>query len=79
MRQRSTTLSPPQTTAPAIPADEAIDVALDAVPGGIVELDLDTDRGRVVWEALIAADAGGLWEVYVDAATADVLKQEQDD
>ncbi len=79
IRQRPVQLSPPQTNAPAIPAHEAIGAALGAVPGEIVELDLDTDRGRVVWEALIAADAGGHWEVYVDAATGEVLKQERDD
>ncbi len=44
----------------------------------IIELDLDTERGTVVWELLVRADAGGRFEIYVDATTGEVLKVERD-
>lgn len=78
-RERDQRLSPTQRTAPTVTAAEAIDIALGAVPGTIIELDLGLDRTTVVWEVLVRADAGGRMEVYVDAATGSVLKTERDD
>ncbi len=79
VRESTLRLSSEQRTPPAVTAREAIDVALGAVPGSIVELDLGTERGAVVWEALVSADAGGRFEVYIDAASGAIVKQERDD
>ncbi len=68
-----------QRTAPLLSAPEAIDVALAAVPGAVDELDLGTERSTVVWEVMVAADAGGRYELYIDAASGEILKQERDD
>lgn len=79
VRESSLRLSSEQRTPPAITASDAVETALAAVPGSIVELDLGTERSTVVWEVLVAADAGGRFELYIDATTADILKQERDD
>lgn len=78
-RVQGKTLEPTQRTAPQVTAKEAIDAALAEVPGSIVELDLGLDRSTLVWEALVRADAGGRFEVYIDAATGSVRKTERDD
>ncbi|HMR49172.1 MAG TPA: PepSY domain-containing protein [Arachnia sp.] len=78
-RERDQRLSPTQRTAPTVTAAEAIDIALGAVPGTIIELDLGLERTTVVWEVLVRADAGGRMEVYVDAATGSVVKTERAD
>ena len=77
-RERDTQLRGVQATAPKVTATEAIGIALGNTPGGIIELDLDTERGAVVWEVLVRADAGGRFEIYVDATTGAVVKVERD-
>ena len=62
--------------APAITARQAIDTALEAVPGGtVIEADLDMEGGRLIWEILVRS-TGGRSEVYVDAASGELLKVE---
>lgn len=62
---------------PGISAQQAIDTALDAVPGGtLVEVDRDLEGGRPIWEILVRSERGPV-EVYVDATTGDVLKVEE--
>lgn len=79
-RQRADDLpSAARSAAPRVTAVEAMDIALGALTDGrIRELDLDTERGAVVWE-IKAGDSSGLVEFYVDATTGDILKQELDD
>lgn len=76
-RERDKRLATVQRTAPQITAAEAIGIALAHTPGTIIELDLDTERGAVVWEVLVRADAGGRFELYIDAATGQVVKSER--
>ena len=58
----------------AIPAAQALNAALGAVPGTVRELELGDEAGRVAWEASILPQGGGpTREVRVDAATGAVL------
>lgn len=79
VRERPLDLDSEQRTAPAVTASDAITTALNTVPGSVVELDLDTEGSRVVWEVQVDADEGGRFELYIDAATAEIVKQERDD
>ncbi len=79
VRQSPLQLDPEQRSAPAISAARAITIAEETVPGSVLEMDLDTDRSVVVWEVLVAADAGDRFELYLDATTGAVVKQERDD
>lgn len=76
-RQRDKRLMTVQRTAPQVTATEAIGLALAHTPGTIIELDLDTHRGAVVWEVLVSADAGGRFELSIDATTGEVVKSER--
>lgn len=77
--QSSERLSRAQRETPAISVVDALDIAFSAVPGTLIEIDLDTERSTLQWEVEIQADAGGRFEIYIDATTGDILKQEQDD
>lgn len=77
-RERARMLSPVQRTAPAVTAGEAIGIALTETPGELWELDLGTERGTTVWEAMVTAEAGGEWELYISAETGEILKVERD-
>lgn len=78
VERESTRLTGLHRTAPELPASDAIDAALGAVPGSVQALDLGRERGRTVWEAQVRADDSRGWEVYVDAATGEIVKQERD-
>jgi len=72
----STVPAEARNAAPAITAQEAIGIALEAVPGAAVEVDLGTERGRTVWEVLVRGTGSGSVEFYIDAASGEILKQE---
>ncbi|QPN60207.1 PepSY domain-containing protein [Synechococcus sp. CBW1002] len=68
-----------QAPAPAITMQQAINTATEAVPGGrVIEIDLDREKGRVIWEALVESSTGR-FEIYVDATTGQIVKKERDD
>jgi len=79
VREQPLSLDPEQQEPPAVSAEDAIGIALATVPGTVDELDLGTEMSRVVWEVVVVADAGGEFEIYIDAESGDVLKQERDD
>jgi uncharacterized membrane protein YkoI len=53
--------------------------ALARIPGRVLEAELERKRGRWVYELKILDDQGRLFEVYLDASTGAILKQEGDD
>jgi uncharacterized membrane protein YkoI len=50
--------------------------ALDAVPGEVREVELESESGFVVYEVEVAGNDGTLHEVVVDAGNGKVLAQE---
>ncbi len=69
------------TSAPSVSLVQAIEIATSAVPDSvIVEARLQTDRGRVVWDALVRQiGSGGEVEFSIDAETGEIISQEVDD
>ncbi|HRN83835.1 MAG TPA: PepSY domain-containing protein [Hyphomicrobium sp.] len=62
------------------PLSEIIKLLKPQLPGStILEVEIDVDDGRIVYEFDIIDSAGRLKEVEVDAATGKVLKIEDDD
>jgi uncharacterized membrane protein YkoI len=67
------------TTPPPLSVQQAVAIAEQAVPGSaVVEADLGSDRGRIVWEVLVRASSQDV-ELYIDAATCEIVKQEMAD
>ena len=59
--------------------DQLNAVILGAHPNAsIKDTDLDHERGRYVYEADVVDAQGKKWEVEVDAATGEILKNERD-
>ncbi|WGD38518.1 PepSY domain-containing protein [Lysinibacter sp. HNR] len=79
LRETPLRLSREQTTAPAVTAHQAIETAVQTIPGRVVYLDLDSHRSNIVWEVIVQADSGSLFELYINAATGEVVKQERYD
>ncbi|MEM7376429.1 MAG: PepSY domain-containing protein [Pseudomonadota bacterium] len=54
-------------------------IALDTVPGTVVEAELEDEDGVVVREREVVGDGGQTRELSIDAATGAVLENELDD
>jgi uncharacterized membrane protein YkoI len=57
-----------------ITTQQAMDAALQARPGVVTEVDLESEYGRPVYEIRITASDGRRYEVDVDSDTAQVLQ-----
>lgn len=68
-----------QAAGEPLTAQEAAVIALDEVPGAVVEIDRDDAGGTVVWEVLVRDDSGNGVEVDVDAATGEVRDRDDED
>ncbi len=67
-----------QASAPAIPVEEAIQIARFAVPNAVireVEFELERRLGRWVWEVEFTNNL----EVKIDATTGDIIDIDMDD
>lgn len=63
-----------------LPLSEIIKLLEPQLPGiTILEIEIDVENGRIIYEFDIIDSAGRLKEVEVDAATGKVLKIEDDD
>lgn len=79
VRERSMVLSDDQRQETAVSAAEAAQIALDSVGGAVVQLELDRDDGRSLWELTVRADDGVEWEFDIDANSGDILDRDRDD
>jgi uncharacterized membrane protein YkoI len=52
---------------------DAVKAAIAKVPGDVDEADLESRKGKVVWEVSIDKTGGGLVNVFVDADTGEVV------
>jgi uncharacterized membrane protein YkoI len=78
-QQRPDEISEEAATPPALTVQQAIAAALQDGPDStVLEADLGTDRGIVVWEVLIRTPDGQV-ELYIDAATREIVKREAED
>ena len=56
--------------------DQAIKTASEAVPGTVVEVELEKKHGKTVWEVEVLGTDGNVTEVHIDAATGAVIDKE---
>lgn len=48
-------------------------------PGRVIEIELEEEHDRYVYEMEIVDDAGLVWELYFDARTGELLERERED
>ena len=57
---------------------EAIEIALRYVPGEVLEVELDTEHGILVYEITIRAYNGMYYEVKINANTGELIEIERE-
>ncbi|MGF1646360.1 MAG: PepSY domain-containing protein [Kineosporiaceae bacterium] len=70
---------PAQEVPVGVTSEEAVRIALAAVPGTLDDVELEVEDGRTVWDVDIHGADGWEYEVDVDARTGDIVEQERDD
>jgi uncharacterized membrane protein YkoI len=63
----------------ALPLTRIFQIAQTAVPGEIIEVELDRDDGRLIYEVDVLTGTGRLRQVEIDARTGEVLEVEDED
>lgn len=63
----------------ALPLTRIFEIAQTAVPGEIIEVELDREDGRLIYEVDILTNTGRLRQVEIDARTGEVLEVEDED
>lgn len=58
------------------PLADVLAAAAVAVPGRVIRVDIERKHGRTVYEVKIIGNHGRVREVYIDAASLEVLKVE---
>ncbi len=67
------------STEEGITLEQAIEMARQARPGTVEEVERDTKDGVAVWEVKIKGDDGQKWELYYSIADGKLVKEEKDD
>lgn len=62
-----------------LPLEQIIDVAKKIKAGQVLETELDRDDGRYIYELEILDQQGQVWEIELDAATAELIELENED
>lgn len=76
--EREVRLDSLRQQAPSVTAADAAAAAVASRPGELESLELDSDDGRVAWEARIG-EGPGEWELWIDPETGEILRTEHDD
>lgn len=62
-----------------LPLEDILDRARDIKPGRVIDIDLDRDDGRYIYEIEILDKQGRVWELEFNASTGELYKLELDD
>jgi uncharacterized membrane protein YkoI len=60
------------------PLAKILTIAQEKVPGDIIEVELETEHGVLIYEIKVLTQSGRVREVKIDARTGSVLKVEDD-
>lgn len=61
-----------------LPLAEVIDRVRERQPGKLLEVELNQEHGRWIYEIMLLSPDGAVWEYEVDAATGELLERERE-
>ena len=62
-----------------LPLERVLEHARRHRSGDVLEVELDEEHGRHVYEILLLDDRGRVWELELDAATGELIELEAED
>jgi uncharacterized membrane protein YkoI len=61
------------------PLEEILEGVENKQPGRILEVELEKEHGRYIYEIELLDDQGKVWEMEIDAENGEILKTELED
>lgn len=61
-----------------ISIEDAMDIAMEQLPGEVIKVELDTENGRLVYEVDIITAQGIKYEIEIDAQTGRIVNIKRD-
>lgn len=68
-----------QSEGEILPLEELVRKAQLQVPGRVIEVELDSDNSRLIYEIELLDDDGQVWEFKFDAKNGKLLEKELED
>lgn len=62
-----------------LPLEQILEQTRQEFPGRVIEIELDREDGRHIYELEIVDPEGRVWELEIDAATGELLEKERED
>ena len=62
-----------------LPLQQILDHIKPEQAGRVLEVELERERGRYVYEIELLSEEGRVWEYKIDAATGEILERELED
>jgi uncharacterized membrane protein YkoI len=62
-----------------LPLEQILEKTKREFPGRVIEIELDKENDRHVYELEIVDPEGKVWELEIDAATGELLEKERED
>ena len=62
-----------------LPLEELLARHRERIPGRLLDLEVEREHGRIVYELEVVDDQGQVYEIYLDAQTGEWLGQELED
>ncbi|MGD2083254.1 MAG: PepSY domain-containing protein [Chromatiales bacterium] len=61
-----------------LPLETVLERARRHTPGDILDVELDEEHGRHIYEILLLDAGGRVWELELDAATGELIEREEE-
>jgi|GEM_PF-3252502 len=59
--------------------ESAVAIALAEQPGDVIEVELEIERQRSIWEVEIVDEANQIFEIEIDGVTGEIVETERED
>lgn len=59
--------------------EQILKAARSVHSGRVLEVELDNEKGRYVYEVELLDEGGEVWELYFDAASGELIKRKRED
>lgn len=66
-------------TGEILPLESILKRVRELQPGRVIEIELEDDDGRYIYEMEVVDDSGVVWDIDVDARSGELLERERDD
>jgi uncharacterized membrane protein YkoI len=71
--------NPEMVNQASLSAEQAIAIALAAIPGKVIESEIEMEGGTLVWEVEVLSSENKVYEFEIDASDGRIIERERDD